>query len=154
MVAYSFQKQFILPILAGDKRQTIRAHRRRHARPGERLSLFTGMRTKHCNRIIPDPICTGVASVVIDLRPLNEAVQPTTAHELEALALQVTLIVEGQSLAGAAREMFARADGFACHVWKPDGTPLTAWAAMVDFWMATYRADLFEGVVIHWVATQ
>ncbi|MEJ0016825.1 MAG: ASCH domain-containing protein [Acetobacteraceae bacterium] len=47
MVAYSFKRDFAAPILAGIKRQTIRADRRRHARPGEVLQLYTGMRTKH-----------------------------------------------------------------------------------------------------------
>lgn len=71
MVAYSFKKQFIRPILIGlgaplspdefavgmdefgnvsrpvGKRQTIRAlGKRRHARPGELVSLYFGMRTK------------------------------------------------------------------------------------------------------------
>lgn len=48
MVAYSFKHQFIEPIRAGTKRQTIRAERKRHARPGEDLQLYSGMRTKHC----------------------------------------------------------------------------------------------------------
>jgi len=35
MVAYSFRARFREPILVGAKRQTIRADRKRHARPGE-----------------------------------------------------------------------------------------------------------------------
>jgi hypothetical protein len=46
VVAYSFRQQFRPPILAGTKRQTIRADRKRHARPGEQLQLYTGMRTR------------------------------------------------------------------------------------------------------------
>lgn len=45
MVAYSFQKRFVEPIRSGRKRQTIRADRKRHARPGEVLQLYSGMRT-------------------------------------------------------------------------------------------------------------
>ena len=62
MVAYSFRRQFVHPIQAGlgianqfgvvppvsPKRQTIRAYRKRHARLGEELQLYCGMRTKHC----------------------------------------------------------------------------------------------------------
>lgn len=59
MVAYSFKKQFVAPIREGllvppmratlyPKRQTIRAGRKRHARPGEELQLYCGMRTKGC----------------------------------------------------------------------------------------------------------
>lgn len=51
MVAYSFRRRFIEPIRAGTKRQTIRAERKRHARPGEELQLYTGMRTQHCDLI-------------------------------------------------------------------------------------------------------
>ena len=35
VVSYSFKRQFIDPIKRGTKRQTIRADRKRHARPGE-----------------------------------------------------------------------------------------------------------------------
>jgi hypothetical protein len=73
MVAYSYKKRFVpaialgldlnlnpdelpwlvgLPIAAGveirPKRQTIRADRKRHARPGEDLQHYCGMRTKGC----------------------------------------------------------------------------------------------------------
>jgi len=51
MVAYSFKAQFREPILAGTKRQTIRADRKRHARLGEALQLYTGMRTRQCKLI-------------------------------------------------------------------------------------------------------
>ncbi|MFK5597639.1 hypothetical protein ACFZ8E_11600 [Methylobacterium sp. HMF5984] len=54
MVAYSFKARFAAPILAGTKAQTIpaeRTGRSRHARPGEQLQLFSGMRTKHCLRL-------------------------------------------------------------------------------------------------------
>jgi hypothetical protein len=68
MVAYSFKKRFVDPIKSGlgiydpilglqpkivkPKRQTIRAiGKRRHARPGETLQLYTAMRTKQCAKI-------------------------------------------------------------------------------------------------------
>lgn len=66
MVAYSFKPQFVAPILSGAKRQTIRAHRKRHAWPEEEMQLYTGMRTKHC-RLIARVICAGVAPITIDL---------------------------------------------------------------------------------------
>ena len=48
MVAYNFKAQFELPIRTGRKCGTIRAiGRRRHARPGEMLQLYTGLRTKN-----------------------------------------------------------------------------------------------------------
>lgn len=60
MVAYNFQKRFAPAVSAGLKTQTIRAQRKgRHARAGEPLQLYTGMRTKACRKLIdPDPVCT------------------------------------------------------------------------------------------------
>ena len=66
MVAYSFQKRFGPPIKAHTKTGTIRGDRKRHARPGEMLQLYTGMRTKHCEKIIDDPVCTAVLPLVIE----------------------------------------------------------------------------------------
>jgi hypothetical protein len=66
MVAYSFQPRFIEPIRQGIKTQTIRAHgRRRHARPGELVQLYSGMRTAHCQRILPDVPCLEVMPIEI-----------------------------------------------------------------------------------------
>lgn len=59
MVAYNFQSRFAGPIKRGEKSHTIRKNgKRRHARPGEPLQLYTGMRTKSCKKIIvKDPVC-------------------------------------------------------------------------------------------------
>lgn len=79
MVAYNFQKQFAASVATGQKRQTIRAERKRHARVGEPVQLYTGMRTKVCRKLVdPDPICTDRRTVAItegaahiDNRPLH-----------------------------------------------------------------------------------
>lgn len=65
MVAYSFQKQFAPKIIDRSKTHTIRGPRKRHAKPGENLQLYTGMRTKHCRKIIDDPVCTFVSPIRI-----------------------------------------------------------------------------------------
>lgn len=76
MVAYSFKKRFVDPIRVGlssvslsfdcqPKRQTIRSiGKRRHARPGETLQLYTAMRTKQCRKI-GDARCMGVEGVLL-----------------------------------------------------------------------------------------
>lgn len=56
MVAYSFQKRFPPLILAGRKSHTLRGQRRRHARIGEPVQLYQGMRTKSC-KLIAEPVC-------------------------------------------------------------------------------------------------
>ena len=65
MTAYSFKQQFAAPILSGAKRQTIRADRKRHARAGEQLQLYTGMRTKQC-RLIGRAVCQSVLPITLD----------------------------------------------------------------------------------------
>ena len=78
MVAYSFQRRFKDPIYRGVKRQTVRADRKRHARPGEMLQLFTGMRTRQCAKIIDDQRCTAVLPVEIRFDPASGIVNILT----------------------------------------------------------------------------
>jgi hypothetical protein len=66
MVAYSFKQRFVPKILSGAKCHTIRSDRKRHARDGEALQLYTGMRTKHCH-LIGVAICARVVPVQINL---------------------------------------------------------------------------------------
>jgi len=66
MVAFNFQPQFIVDIQSGAKTQTIR--RTARAEVGDRLQLYTGMRTKACRKIVdPDPVC--ILTNYIALRP-------------------------------------------------------------------------------------
>lgn len=67
MVAYSFKGQFEDPIRAGTKPQTMRNDRKRHARVGEEIQLYYGMRTKHC-RLIGRATCAAVTPVRIDFK--------------------------------------------------------------------------------------
>ncbi|MEM6837665.1 MAG: hypothetical protein AAF609_12515 [Cyanobacteria bacterium P01_C01_bin.120] len=69
MVAYNFQPQFAEAISTWQKRQTIRAlGKRRHARIGDALQLYTGQRTKECRKLLAlDPPCTAVLPISIGL---------------------------------------------------------------------------------------
>lgn len=133
MPAYSFQKRFIEPILAGlgepvqayPKTQTIRAvGKRRHARPGEVVQLYTAMRTKQCRKL-GEARCKAVA----DIRIFVER--------------GVIQLPSGQ-IEGAAVEAFARRDGFA------------SWADMQQFWRDEHgdivkdRDTAFVGLLIQW----
>lgn len=128
MVAYSFKKQFVEPIRAGTKCQTIRAHRKRHAYPGEALQLYVGMRTKHCKKIIPDPQCTEVVPISLEVR----------AGGFGSVKL------DGEILLRAERNDLAIADGFPDDGWGPP--ELQMWA----FWVQTHGIGEFNGVVIRW----
>jgi hypothetical protein len=133
MVAYSFNRRFAEPIASGHpatgivKRQTIRAPRKRHARPGELLQLYQGMRTKHCRRIVADQLCTVV-------RPVRLWIARGYVQHLdtgEAFGIEAML------------DDFARRDGF------------LHWADLQAFWQAAHpqAADpdmAFEGVLISW----
>lgn len=136
MVAYSFKKQFIEPILAGlgelenvpPKRQTIRSvGRRRHARPGETIQLYTAMRTKQCRKL-GEALCKSVEPIRIFVH-------------------QAVIEVGGRKIGTpASLDDFARSDGF------------TSWAEMQKFWFAeheeTVRLGPFVGVLIRWNGAQ
>lgn len=127
MVAYSFKKRFGPPILAGTKAQTIRADRKRHARQGEELQLYTGMRTRHCT-LLGRPPCLSVM-------PVRLCFSERSATEL--------FEVGGEHLSPTAMDAFARADGFADV------------EDMARFWWAEHPPEqgdriAFEGVLIRW----
>lgn len=91
MPAYNFQAQFASLVESGAKRQTIRATgKRRHARLGEAVQLYTGMRTRFCRKLIePDPICLQVQA--IELLEFNGIalmlINGELAQDAEALAV-------------------------------------------------------------------
>lgn len=95
MVAYSFQASFAPLVASGEKRQTIRAEgKRRHARVGDLLQLYTGMRTKSCRKLMaPDPVCTFSDAVYLCRGIGSPAV-----------------LIAGQEVLSP--DAFARADGF------------------------------------------
>lgn len=122
MVAYSFQRQFAPAIRANAKLHTIRSNRKRHARPGEMMQLFTGMRTAHCKKICDDRRCTSVDELRIyfDARGNIEEVR-IAARPVEDV------------------HAFAVADGF------------ESLAAMSGFWVMQHGLlREFAGVLISW----
>ncbi len=125
MVAYSFQPRFVEPIRAGTKRQTIRAiGKRRHARAGEPVQLYTGMRTKACRKIL-------------EVDPIVEDVREIALHITDDL---MGLIADGDPVEDFDADAFAQADGFA------------DWDTMHRWWRLTHGVGRFEGVLIRWRA--
>lgn len=130
MVAYSFKKRFGPPILAGTKAQTIRADRKRHARPGELIQLFTGMRTRQCRRLGETP-CLSVEPIRIEL--------PRARRVPEVLIFDLAGALARHIHTPDALRDFARADGFA------------DFDALHAFWCAEHPGvDTFHGVLIRW----
>jgi uncharacterized protein YqfB (UPF0267 family) len=65
MPALNFKKQFAPLVATGQKKQTIRAMRKRPFRANDVLFLYTGMRTKNCAKIL-DTVCKSVEDITID----------------------------------------------------------------------------------------
>jgi hypothetical protein len=85
---YNFLPRFADAVRRGQKRQTIRANgKRRHAAKGEKLQLYTGLRTRKAKKI-RDAMC--VASVDCTIRKDG-----------------ISLHLNGKDL-----DLFARQDGF------------------------------------------
>lgn len=106
------------------KRQTIRGHgKRRHARPGDDLQLYTGMRTKAC-RLIGLARCTEVKRIILYF---DEG--------------SVAVLLAGEMLGPRKMKAFAQADGF------KDALEMAA------FWSHEHRTrqgDKWEGLLIRW----
>lgn len=83
MVAFNFSPEFAERVSLLIKRQTIR--RAPRAKPGDRLQLYTGQRTKACRKLVdPDPVCIMVDYVGIKPDYLtfgNAANHPGSADE-------------------------------------------------------------------------
>lgn len=123
MVAYSFKKEFVPAISSGFKCQTIRGNRRRHALPGERMQLYCGMRTRHCFKIIPDPVCR-------DVRPVILRVGPDATFDYVEIDM---CRIDPWDI-----DRLGKLDGF------DNGKQ------MAQFWFETYGVGEFTGVIIRW----
>lgn len=123
MVAYSFQKRFAPRIEDGTKCHTIRADRRRHARPGEALQLYVGMRTTSCRKVIADPLCTSVEQIRIGFAAAGQIAEA---------------LIDDQPVSDL--DEFAIADGF------------ESLSDMEGFWTMRHGLlREFRGVLIAWV---
>lgn len=130
MVAYSFKSSFLDAIHVGEKRQTIRLPRKRHARAGEALQFFTGPRMKPVR--IGEAVCQSVCEVRLDFDKheivLDDAIAIASPAELNAFAVR---------------------DGFRCDNGQAgvDG----AWHFMSRWWRQTHPGQpVFVGVMIDW----
>lgn len=124
MVAYSYQRQFIDPTLSGRKIHTIRAlGKRRHARSGEALQHYVGMRTKQC-RLFARSTCEDAKPIRIEFSERDDLTDKVTIGDT---------VITGQKLTP-----FAQSDGFA------------GWLEMRSFWLTTHGLGVFDGVIIYW----
>ena len=141
MVAYSFAPQFADQVATLAKRQTVRADRKRHARVGERLQLYTGMRTRQCRKLLDiDPVC-------VDVRPIEIVFYCNWLdNQPEWSAYIGRMSIDGRAQTHTEIETFAKADGF-----DPDRLHdgLSA-RRMAKFWAKHHGLGGFSGVVSRW----
>jgi hypothetical protein len=151
MVAYAFMKLFVPQVEIGLKRHTVRAHRKRHARPGEAVQLYTAMRTKYCRKLVePDPVCSLVQEIRIEVGD-GGAAEQALAGTIEGIE------IEGRELSAAEIAAFAAADGFRPR-WVLAPPPrghcyadyVTPRALMGWFWHQVHGPGGFQGVVVRW----
>jgi len=86
MPAYNFKAKFADAVESGRKRQTIRKRRKRPTRPGDRLYLYTGMRTKACRKLREND-CLSVEPMVIDVGSVRLAGRRLTMVEVDQLSV-------------------------------------------------------------------
>lgn len=123
MPALNFQKQFAPDVEAGRKTNSIRAPRkdgRAHCKVGDRLKLYTGMRTKGC-RLLGEGLVRAVSEIEINVGHVRLVSGPQTVDMFGRVAL----------------DSFAREDGF------------ENWPAMAG-WFAQTHGLPFHGFLIRW----
>jgi len=131
----SFRKCWKPKILSGEKRQTIRVKGKRVYKPGDTLHLFTGMRTKSCERL-GRARCIGVADIRYEgperWRFLGQTGKPTFAlawcrrgRLLDLQRLRDLAVTDGFDGIASLERWFAKC---------PPGTALSviSWRSLVD----------------------
>ena len=120
MPALNFQERWADPVESGEKGQTIRPERWTPIKVGDRLYLYTGMRTKKC-RLLRETTCKEVTPIIVGT---------TSIQIVDADSLNVH--VDRRWL-----KAFAQKDGF------------LSWREMHDWFRDRYGLP-FEGVLIEW----
>lgn len=126
MPALNFKAQFADDVATGSKRQTVRAPRkdgRPHARIGDTIKLYTGMRTKSC-RLLAEADVTWVEPIRIESTCMYRSgrLVPSSIHHRDCEQTD---------------NEFAEADGF---------------ESFMDMakWFDDVHGLPFEGTVIQW----
>lgn len=141
MPALNFQKQFAPLVESGEKRQTIRAYRKdgRDPKVGDKLYLFTGLRTKASRRLALNCHVRNVIVRSLQGLPMGHVV---TCLATSSITLSRAGTIRGKEIVSVSgcpstMEDLARDDGF------------ESVAAMFDFFEKTHGLP-FEGLLIRW----
>ncbi len=85
MPAYNFKKHFTSAIVNREKRQTIRKPRKRQTVPGDKLYLYTGMRTKQVKKL-HEAECIAVLPIIIGTSSVTLNGETLKTSEIDKLA--------------------------------------------------------------------
>ena len=127
MVAYSFKREFALPIITQVKRSTIRPNgKRRHARVGDQLQHYTGMRTSACHLLMRVP-CLFAAPIEIH----QSAVFVDGVRKVNPAFFANLALIEGFSSFGNMQAWFDRLYGLPARdltqiQWNPEAAEFIA----------------------------
>lgn len=118
----NFKREFSLRVERGEKRQTIRRHRKdgKRIQPGDVLKLYTGLRTKDA-RLLRTAAVERCRSIRMDFE-------------------DDSVVIDGAKLNWFEKVEFAQADGF------------TGWTGMRQFFKDQYGLSVFEGFCVEWKA--
>jgi len=120
MALLNFKNQFAEAVKLGHKKQTIRAERKKPFKVGERLYLYTGLRTKKTKKL-GEAVVTDVTTIIIRPKKLATYIGDMPCAITDTATL----------------DAFAIRDGF------------KDYTEMADFFRNTYGLP-FEGTVIKW----
>lgn len=123
MGLYNFQPRFVPYIRARTKKHTIRATRKHQDRPGSKMYLYHGLRTKKAELISIEE-CVAVQEIRIEQK-----------FQSSSGTNWIDIIIDDYTLGADEREELARRDGF------------NNFAEMVLFWDGRLP---FEGHIFHW----
>lgn len=123
MPAYNFQRRFVFPILLGKKPHTIRRRRKYATEPGDRIMMYTGLRTKKACKFGEAP-CIKIEPIILYLRKHEVLV----ADERGVYAWMKDYVVEA----------LARHDGF------------SNVESFFYFFEHTYRDEMLDDFEIIW----
>lgn len=119
MPAYNFQERWARKIEDGEKPHTIRKRRKRPTVIGDKLFLYTGMRTKEC-RLLKETVCAQIMPIDIFADTVSVNGEVLNKRDLDLLAYS-----DGFDSVGEFFEFFGKTYGLPCVgqleivFWKP-----------------------------------
>src|SRR3990167_9791021 len=125
MPLLNFQKRFVTQVESGGKKQTIRKMRKIPIKAGDKLFLYTGLRTKYCRKL-GEGICERVRHILIEMK--TDGISPHYT---------VTVNGDKECLYGEILRNIAIQDGFLNTV------------ELISFFKKTHTLP-FDGQIINW----